>query len=68
MEEHVLEANEEKLLSYYGQYMGAPTSIYKELTISDIKWNEVELSTGEKVKVTNGTVGKIPFFVKITVN
>jgi len=59
LEEHVLEANEEKLLSYYGQYMGAPTSIYKELTTSDIKWNEVELSTGEKLQVTNGVYSKI---------
>lgn len=59
LEEHVLGANEEKLLSYYGQYMGAPTSIYKELTTSDIKWNEVELSTGEKIEVTNGAYSKI---------
>ena len=59
LEEHVLEANEEKLLSYYGQFMGAPTGIYKELTTSDIKWNEVELSTGEKLEVTNGVYSKI---------
>lgn len=59
LQEHVLEANEEKLLSYYGQYMGAPTGIYKELTTSDIKWNEIELSTGEKVSVTNGQYSKI---------
>ncbi|WP_321328198.1 oligoendopeptidase F [uncultured Ilyobacter sp.] len=56
---HVLDAEKEKLLSYYGQFMGAPGDIYKELTTSDIKWNEVELSTGEKTKVTNSVYSKI---------
>jgi len=56
---HVLDAEKEKLLSYYGQFMGAPGDIYKELTTSDIKWNEVELSTGEKTKVTNAVYSKI---------
>lgn len=59
LEGHVLDAEKEKLLSYYGQFMGAPGDIYKELTTSDIKWNEVELSTGEKTKVTNGVYSKI---------
>ncbi|WP_320046222.1 oligoendopeptidase F [uncultured Ilyobacter sp.] len=56
---HVLDAEKEKLLSYYGQFMGAPGDIYKELTTSDIKWNEIELSTGEKTKVTNAVYSKI---------
>lgn len=56
---HVLDAEKEKLLSYYGQFMGTPGDIYKELTTSDIRWNEVELSTGEKTKVTNAVYSKI---------
>lgn len=56
---HVLDEGKEKLLSYYGQYMGAPDDIYGELSISDIKWNEVELSDGYKGSVTNGIYSKV---------
>lgn len=59
LKEHVLEADKEKLLSYYSQYMGAVNDIYDELSTSDIKWNEVELSNGEKVEITNGMYSKI---------
>ena len=45
---HVLDEGKEKLLSYYGQYMGAPHDIYAELSISDMKWNEVKLSDGSR--------------------
>ena len=51
---HVLDEGKEKLLSYYGQYMGAPHDIYAELSISDMKWNEVKLSDGYEGPVTNG--------------
>lgn len=56
---HVLDEGKEKLLSYYGQYMGAPDDIYGELSISDIKWNEVELSDGYKGPITNGIYSKV---------
>ncbi|WP_390494573.1 oligoendopeptidase F [Fusobacterium ulcerans] len=56
---HVLDEGKEKLLSYYGQYMGAPDNIYGELSISDMKWNEVELSDGYKGPVTNGIYSKV---------
>lgn len=56
---HVLDEGKEKLLSYYGQYMGAPDDIYGELSISDMKWNEVELSDGYKGPVTNGIYSKV---------
>ena len=39
--------------------MGAVNDIYDELSISDIKWNEVELSNGEKAQVTNAMYSKI---------
>ena len=56
---HVLDKDKEKLLSHFSQYMGAVYDIYDELSTSDIKWNEITLSTGEKVLVTNGMYSKI---------
>lgn len=56
---HVLDEGKEKLLSYYGQYMGAPHDIYAELSISDMKWNEVKLSDGYEGPVTNGIYSKV---------
>lgn len=59
LKEHLLDEKSEKLLSCYSQYMGASSDIYSELSISDIKWNEIKLSSGEKVTVTNGIYSKI---------
>lgn len=59
LKSHVLSHEKEELLSYYGQYMSIPSDIYGELSISDIKWNEIILSNGEKVLVTNGMYSKI---------
>lgn len=56
---HVLDKDKEKLLSHFSQYMGAVNDIYDELSTSDIKWNEIVLSTGEKVLVTNGMYSKV---------
>lgn len=56
---HVLDEGKEKLLSYYGQYMGAPHDIYAELSISDMKWNEVKFSDGYEGPVTNGVYSKV---------
>lgn len=59
LQEHVLSADKEKLISYFGQYAGVPSDIYSELSTSDIKWNDITLSNGEKVTVTNGAYSKI---------
>ncbi len=59
LQEHVLSADKEKLLSYFGQYLSVPSDIYSELSTSDIKWNEVELSDGSKNTVTNGVYSKV---------
>lgn len=59
LQEHVLSADKEKLLSYFGQYLGVPSDIYSELSTSDIKWNDVELSDGSKTTVTNGVYSKV---------
>ncbi|WP_211492438.1 MULTISPECIES: oligoendopeptidase F [unclassified Fusobacterium] len=59
LQDHVLDEPKEKLLSYYGQYMGSPSDIYGELSISDMKWNNVKLSDGYEGPVTNGVYSKI---------
>ncbi|MDO4690669.1 MAG: oligoendopeptidase F [Fusobacterium sp.] len=59
LKSHLLDEGKEKLLSYYSQFMASSSDIYGELSISDIKWNKVKLSTGEEVEVTNGLYSKI---------
>lgn len=59
LKSHVLEKDKEKLLSHFSQYMGAVNDIYTELSTSDIKFNEIELSNGEKVVITNAMYSKI---------
>lgn len=59
LQKHILSEDKERLLSYFGQYMGAPSDIYGELSTSDIKWNDVTFSTGETLPVTNGIYGKV---------
>lgn len=56
---HILSHDKEELLSYYGQYMSIPSDIYADLSISDIKWNEVELSDKSKVTVSSGAYSRI---------
>lgn len=59
LKKHVLSEDKEKLLSYFSQYMGAINEVYDELSISDIKWNKITLSSGEEVQVTNAMYSKI---------
>jgi oligoendopeptidase F len=56
---HVLDEEKEKLLSYYSRFGSTPSSIYQELSTSDIQFPEVEMSDGEEVTMTRGTYGKI---------
>lgn len=56
---HMLDEGKEKLLSYYSQFMGSSSDIYGELSISDIKWNKIKLSTGEELDISNGVYSKI---------
>jgi oligoendopeptidase F len=59
LRKHILSEDKEQLLSHYGQFMGSSSDIYAELSISDIKWNTVKLSTGEELAVSNGVYSKI---------
>lgn len=54
-QEHVLDENMEALLSYFNQVSNAPSTIYNELSNSDMEYKEVELADGSKVKATPGT-------------
>ena len=59
LRKHVLSEDKEQLLSHFSQFMGSSSDIYGELSISDIKWNTVKLSTGEELAVSNGVYSKI---------
>ena len=53
-QKHVLSEEMERLLSYYSQYNGTPSSVYSELSVSDIEYPTVTLSDGKEVKLTPG--------------
>ena len=59
LQEHILKENESKLLSFYSSYMSAPRTIYSEITVTDVEWPTVKLSTGEEVEVTPANYVKI---------
>ena len=59
LQEHILKENESKLLSFYSSYMSAPRTIYSEITVTDVEWPTVKLSTGEEVEVTPANYAKI---------
>ena len=58
LRKHVLSEDKEQLLSHFSQFMGSSSDIYGELSISDMKWNTVKLSTGEELAVSNGVYSK----------
>ena len=59
LRKHVLSEDKEQLLLHFSQFMGSSSDIYGELSISDMKWNTVKLSTGEEIAVSNGVYSKI---------
>jgi len=52
LQEHVLPAEQEHLVSYFSQISGAPSTIYNEVAVSDNKFPEFARSNGEKVTLT----------------
>jgi oligoendopeptidase F len=58
-QEHVLDEDKEKLLSFYGHFSGSPRSIFSELSTSDIIFPTVKLSNGEEVVMTSGNYSRI---------
>ena len=59
LQSHVLDADKEKLLSYFSRFNSTPNDIYKKLSIADIDYPTVTLSTGEQIKATNGNYYRI---------
>ncbi len=59
LQEHVLSADKEKLMSYFSRPMGTASSVYNELSVSDIKFPEITLSTGEKVTLSHANYSKL---------
>ena len=59
LQKHILEEKESKLLSYYSSFFSAPRSIYSEVTVTEVEWPQVTLSSGEKVDVTPANYSKI---------
>ena len=59
LQEHVLTADKEKLMSHFSRPMGTASSVYDELSVSDIQFPEITLSTGEKVKLSHANYTKL---------
>jgi len=56
---HVLSADKEQLLAYFSQVTGAPSSIFGELSTSDIRFPTIALTSGDSVKITHGNYQNI---------
>ena len=58
-QKHVLDEEKETLLSYFSQFNGTPSDIYASISTTDVKFPEIELNNGEKIKATNGNYSKV---------
>lgn len=59
MQEHVLDADGEQILSYSSRLQSAPNDIYSMLSTADIDYPTVTMSDGEEIKLSYGTYYKI---------
>src|SRR5688500_10928085 len=53
-QEHVLDEQGERLLSYSGRFNSVPYDSYAALTTADMKFPTITLSTGERITLTYG--------------
>ncbi|MBM3776907.1 MAG: oligoendopeptidase F [Acidimicrobiia bacterium] len=53
-QEHVLDAQGERLLSYAGRFAGVPNEAYTALTTADVTYPTITLAAGETVTLTYG--------------
>ncbi len=58
-QDHVLDENGERLLSYSRRLTNAPSSTYEMLSSADVRWPSITLSTGETKTVTPSTYNEI---------
>jgi len=54
LQAHVLDAEKEKLLSYFSPIYGLPNTIHTQLSTADIEFETITLSNGEEALVTEG--------------
>ena len=59
LQNHVLDEDKSKLLSYYNSYFSAPRSIYSEITVTDVEWPLVKLNNGEEIQATAANYSKV---------
>jgi oligoendopeptidase F len=59
LQEHVLDAEKEQLLSYFVKPMGTASTIYDELSTSDIQFPKITLNDGEEVELTHGNYARL---------
>ena len=59
LQNHVLDEDKSKLLSYYNSYFSAPRSIYSEITVTDVEWPLIKLNNGEEIQVTAANYSKV---------
>ena len=57
--EHVLDTEQEKLLSYFARFRSSPGNIYDALTAADVAYPTIRLSTGEEVTLTDGRYNNV---------
>ena len=59
LQNHVLDEDKSKLLSYYSSYFSAPRSIYSEITVTDVEWPLIKLNNGEEIQATAANYSKV---------
>ena len=59
LQNHVLDEDKSKLLSYYSSYFSAPRSIYSEITVTDVDWPLIKLNNGEEIQATAANYSKV---------
>jgi len=52
LQQHVLSAEQEQLVSYFSRLSGTPSSVYTEVAVSDNVYPEFTRASGEKVTLT----------------
>lgn len=57
--EHILSEDKERLLSYFLPSAATAANTYTSLTTADVKFPEIELQSGEKIKLTHGNYAHI---------
>nr|WP_314079337.1 oligoendopeptidase F [uncultured Leptotrichia sp.] len=59
LQNHVLDEDKSKLLSYYSSYFSVPRSIYSEITVTDVVWPLIKLNNGEEIQATAANYSKV---------